>query len=258
MNNYFSHDSNARNSPELLKLRMKYGAEGYGIYFMILERLREEHNYMSIKDYNMLAFDFRVDASKVKSVIEDFGLFVFTDDGKYLYSEGFIKRMNLKDEKTRKLSEAGKKGCERRWNKTKQSPPDNHPIATLSPPDNNKRKEKESKEIPPIIPPSGGEGERLDHSTDCADHVGLSEAGAPDAVLDKQQSRFTPPTVEQVTDYCISRGNGISAAEFVDFYASKGWMVGRNKMKDWRAAVRTWENKRQQEHKTTTDLSIAL
>lgn len=56
--------------------------------------------------------------------------------------------------------------------------------------------------------------------------------------------RFTPPSVEEVSAYCGSRNNGISASEFIDFYSSKGWMVGKNKMKDWRAAVRTWEDRR--------------
>lgn len=115
MNNYFSHDSNARNSDKLLPVRMKYGAEGYGIYFMILERLREEKTYMSVKDYNMLAFDLRVDTGKLKSIVEDFGLFAFTDDGKCFYSEGFNKRMEIKDEKSKKRSEAGKKGAAKRW-----------------------------------------------------------------------------------------------------------------------------------------------
>ena len=87
MNNYFSHDSNARNSDKIIPLRAQMGAEGYGIYFMILERLREEPTYMSVKDYNMLAFDLRVDSAKIKAVVENFGLFVFTDDGKYFYSE---------------------------------------------------------------------------------------------------------------------------------------------------------------------------
>lgn len=65
MNNYFSHDSNARNSDKIILLRAQMGAEGYGIYFMILERLREEPTYMSVKDYNMLAFDLRVDSAKI-------------------------------------------------------------------------------------------------------------------------------------------------------------------------------------------------
>ncbi len=154
MNNYFSHDSNARNSDKIIPLRMRWGAEGYGIYFMILERLREEPEYMSVKDYNMIAFDLRVDAGKVKSIIEDFGLFVFTDDGKYFYSESFRRRMQKKDAKSEKLSEAGKRGNEKRWGKQRDS------IATQSPPDRicdkNLSQEKERKEKennPPIIPP---------------------------------------------------------------------------------------------------------
>ena len=53
--------------------------------------------------------------------------------------------------------------------------------------------------------------------------------------------RFTPPTVDEVTAYCQERRNKVDPQRFVDFYAAKGWMVGKNKMKDWRACVRTWE-----------------
>ena len=102
MNNYFTHDSNARNADNILALRMRLGAEGYGIYFMILERLREEPDYTSVKDYNMLAFDFRVGSDKVKSVVEDFGLFHFTEDGERFYSDSFLRRMQVKDEKSEK------------------------------------------------------------------------------------------------------------------------------------------------------------
>ena len=53
--------------------------------------------------------------------------------------------------------------------------------------------------------------------------------------------RFTPPDVNMVRDYCIERNNSVDPQSFVDFYTAKGWMVGKNKMKDWKAAVRTWE-----------------
>lgn len=53
--------------------------------------------------------------------------------------------------------------------------------------------------------------------------------------------RFTPPTVEQVRDYCRERGNSVDPEKFVDFYTSKGWKVGKDPMKDWKASVRTWE-----------------
>lgn len=58
--------------------------------------------------------------------------------------------------------------------------------------------------------------------------------------------RFTPPHVIDVQAYCYERGNNVDAQAFVDFYSSKGWMVGKNKMKDWKAAVRTWERNRSQ------------
>jgi hypothetical protein len=56
-----------------------------------------------------------------------------------------------------------------------------------------------------------------------------------------KSTRFVPPTLEQVQDYCRERGNDVDAQRFIDFYESKGWMVGKNKMKDWKACVRTWE-----------------
>lgn len=53
--------------------------------------------------------------------------------------------------------------------------------------------------------------------------------------------RFAPPSLDEVAAYCFERKNNIDAQGFVDFYASKGWKVGNSPMKDWRAAVRTWE-----------------
>lgn len=55
--------------------------------------------------------------------------------------------------------------------------------------------------------------------------------------------RFTPPTVEDVAAYCRERGSNVDAQRFVDFYASKGWKVGNAGMRDWHAAVRTWEGR---------------
>ena len=117
MNNYFSHDSNARNDEKIIRLRMKHKATGYGIYFMILERMRDEEGYMCAKDYDVIAFDLREDAKLIKSVVEDFDLFDFTDDGKYFYSPSFIKRMKSKDGISKTRSESGRKGMEKRWYK---------------------------------------------------------------------------------------------------------------------------------------------
>ena len=68
-----------------------------------------------------------------------------------------------------------------------------------------------------------------------------------DISKDISKKKFVPPTAEEVKEYCDSRNNFVDPEKFVDFYASKGWMVGKNKMKDWKAAVRTWEHERKQE-----------
>ena len=60
-------------------------------------------------------------------------------------------------------------------------------------------------------------------------------------------TKFIPPLIEQVQEYCKERNNTVNAEKWFDFYSSKGWMIGKNKMKDWKAAIRTWEKNEQQQ-----------
>lgn len=71
-------------------------------------------------------------------------------------------------------------------------------------------------------------------------------------VREKPLARFTAPTVDDVSAYCRERGNGVDPQRFVDFYAAKGWKVGNQPMKDWKAAVRTWEQRDGYQGKTKT------
>lgn len=57
----------------------------------------------------------------------------------------------------------------------------------------------------------------------------------------RREELVIPPSLEDVSLYCKERKNGIVAQRFIDFYSSKGWLIGKSKMKDWKAAVRTWE-----------------
>ena len=57
----------------------------------------------------------------------------------------------------------------------------------------------------------------------------------------RAHSRFIPPSLEEVKAYCQERGNNVDPQRFVDYYTANGWLVGKNKMKDWKACVRTWE-----------------
>lgn len=78
----------------------------------------------------------------------------------------------------------------------------------------------------------------IDNDIDIKEKVGTKVP-----TKEKAQPRFTPPTVEQVREYCKERKNNIDPEQFVDFYTAKGWKVGSQSMKDWKACVRTWEKR---------------
>lgn len=86
----------------------------------------------------------------------------------------------------------------------------------------------------------------IDLSADCgqltADCLPESESES-NPNPNPNRSVFTPPSIEEVSSYCLERNNGVDPQRFIDFYASKGWMVGKNKMKDWKACIRTWERR---------------
>ena len=119
---YFSHDAGARNDTKLLNVRMKYGATGYGIYFMLLERMRLEEDYSQPTNYNVLAFDLHEPPEVIQAIVEDFDLFFFDDNHSKFYSKSFNKRMEQVEAKSKRYSQAGKKGAKKRWeNKEKKN-----------------------------------------------------------------------------------------------------------------------------------------
>ena len=60
---------------------------------------------------------------------------------------------------------------------------------------------------------------------------------------EKEKKMFTPPTLAQVQAYCAGRGSPVDPQRFVDFYTANGWRLGPNPMRDWKAALRTWERR---------------
>ena len=81
------------------------------------------------------------------------------------------------------------------------------------------------------------------HSEGNANHKPLTTNHKPIEKNGAKSKRFTPPSVNEVNQYCVERGNDVHPQSFIDFYESKNWMIGKNKMKDWKAAVRTWERR---------------
>lgn len=76
------------------------------------------------------------------------------------------------------------------------------------------------------------------------DRIEDSKGGENSPPAPTPSKRFTKPTLEEVRAYCQERKNGVNPEKFVDYYDSNGWKVGKNPMKDWKAAVRTWEKNR--------------
>jgi hypothetical protein len=60
--------------------------------------------------------------------------------------------------------------------------------------------------------------------------------------IERKEYNIIPPTTDMISKYCIERKNGIDSKRFFDYYESRGWLIGKNKMKNWQAAIRTWEN----------------
>ena len=99
------------------------------------------------------------------------------------------------------------------------------------------------------IPDGTPDGYRLDTQV----RLGKDSIGKDS--INKPKATFKPPTYEEVKAYSQERGNYVDAQRFIDFYESKGWMIGKNKMKDWKAAVRTWERNVKDKVGEKTDVS---
>ena len=73
-----------------------------------------------------------------------------------------------------------------------------------------------------------------------------------------KKASFKKPTLDEVKNYCILRKNNIEAEAFIDFYESKGWQIGKEIMKSWKACVRTWESREKKNPKTMSKIDMQL
>ena len=145
---YFSHDANARHDEKILELRAEYGWEGYGIYWAVIESLRDADGYKyNRKRLAGLALSLGVPKALLESVLFDFDL--FRSDDEYVWSERLLRTMAKKEE----LSKAAKDKAAKRWNSEQPEEPTanapampQHSNSIASAMQGNKKKEKEIKE----------------------------------------------------------------------------------------------------------------
>ena len=143
----------------------------------------------------------------------------------------YVKRMMAQEDRFKASyedvstarSEAGKAGAAARWQNGKR-------IFANG---------KDSKAIP-----ANGKNGYTETNTDTETNTLPSNDGKSDT----RAKRFTPPSADDVSAYVQTKGYHVNAERFVAFYEQKGWMVGKNRMKDWKAAVRNWETRWKEEH----------
>ena len=224
---YFPHDYNARTDPKLQQIMMKHGLQGIGAYWCIVEMMYEQGGKLPTNSIQAIAYNLHTTQDMIQSIICDFDLFVVGEE--HFSSKSVQTRIVKKEE----ISEMKRRAANARWNtdvlhKQCTRNADAMHVHTKTDADamqsecrcNAIYKENKSKE-----------NKNINSSS--------------------KSCRFTPPTTEEVEVYIKEKGYTFTAEAFIDHYTSNGWMVGRNKMKDWKAAVRNWARGEQQYNNNT-------
>jgi hypothetical protein len=227
---YFSHDVNASRDVKILKMRDSYGARGYGLFWEIIEYLFSSGGKPEL-NYKMVSLAIGEDVRTVKpfliACIDDFQL--FESDGKTFWSNRLLSDIDRIVETSQRNSRAAQIRYAKNKDNSLQSlefTNDNIKIDECGCTANEEQLHCERTAIDKIYK---------------KDKTNIGEAKGKVANATSQTIRFNKPKIEEVREYCIERENHIEAQRFIDYYEANGWKVGRNPMKDWKAAVRTWE-----------------
>lgn len=222
---YFPHDSNAKDDPKCVLLIEQLGMEGYGIYWMLIETLREQPDYTyPVANIPALGRRYNTTAEKVKTVVCNYGLFTVKDD-KIFFSDSLNRRMLVLEEKRAKRSEAGRLGNAARW-KTSQT--DRNAITMRS--QFIASKVKKSK---------------------------VNESVGEESMRGKRKP-FSPPTPSEVESFFTENGYTAEAARRAfDYYTDANWHDAEGKpVLNWKQKMRgVWFKP---EHKQPSGMDIKI
>lgn len=220
---YFPHDYNARCDPKLQDVLATHGVAGLGVYWCIIEQIYEQGGFLPLRSCKTIAFALHTESKIVESIVNDFDLFV--NDGDIFWSESVKKRLGKRTD----IAEKRKAAAIKRWQSIQIQQEQSKCNANAMQVDANKIKEKE-----------------------------IKEKDIKENIQEKSGHRFSPPTIDEIRNYIIEKGYSFEAENFFDFYESKGWFVGKNKMKDWKAAVRNWARGEKERPKAKSKKSITI
>ena len=217
---YFPHDSNAKDDPKCVLLIEQLGMEGYGIYWMLIETLREQPDYTyPVANIPALGRRYNTTAEKVKTVVCNYGLFTVKDD-KIFFSDSLNRRMLVFEEKRAKRSEAGRLGNAARW-KTSQT--DRNAITMRSQFIASKVKKSKEKES-----------------------------------MRGKRKPFSPPTPSEAESFFTENGYTAEAARRAfDYYTDANWHDAEGKpVLNWKQKMRgVWFKP---EHKQTSGMDLKI
>ena len=202
---YFSHDYNARSDERIRRLLWKHGMVGYGLFWAIVEDLYQNDNKLKV-EFESLSYHYHVEIDVLKSVINDFELFVFQDD--FFGSLSVQKRIDERNSKSLKARESIKY----RWKKDDEYERNTNVIRTSE----GRNTIKESK---------------------------VKESKVKD--IDKKSS-FTPPQLTEVVSFFIEKGDSAeNAQKAFEYYSVANWHDSKgNKVKNWKQKMlSTWIGK---------------
>lgn len=206
---YFTHDSNAKDDPKCVLMIEQLGMEGYGIYWMLVETLRDQPDYTyPVANIPALARRYNTSAEKVRTVVYNYELFTVKDD-RIFFSESLNRRMQAFNEKRAKRSEAGRLGNASRWG---VSQTDRNAIALQSQSLAIKVKESKVKESKVNTTP-------------------------------KNTNVFIPPSLDEVVEYFDEKGYTRDAAERAyAYYTERNWVDSKgSQVKNWKSkCIAVW------------------
>jgi hypothetical protein len=212
---YFSHDYDSRQDEKIKDLIYHYGFEGYGIFWALIEDLYINENMLKC-DYKRIAYEFRVDEMKVKSIINDFGL--FTIECENFYSSSINKRLTFRSEK----KEKAKQSAEKRWKNAT-------PNANASKNDANASKTNAT-----------------EHAN-ASKNDAIKESKVKESILkDIKGESISTRTLVECLEIFTRNGKPEYAEAFYNYYESIGWVKAGNPIVNLTAAVQTWIIKEQE------------
>jgi hypothetical protein len=209
---WFKHDTNANTDTKLIKLRMRYGLEGYGLYWFCLEAIAsnvDAHNltFQLEHDVEIIAHQTGLHYEKVQQIMT-----YMVEVGLFENDRGIITCLKMAKRLDSSMT------SNQNMRKMIKNIKDSHdPIMTLVGGNHD-----------PIMTPSG------------QDHDSIMQERKKER---KKEGGFTPPTPSEVDSYLVEKGYkvGFDGEKFCDSYASQGWKKkGGQKVVDWKACVRTW------------------